>query len=120
MEISNIKVEIFSPCESAKYLGQTLTFQQQETAEIKIESEPLGFVLQIQTRADVKIILLTEETPPEQQATPLALGHYQKNTQRKMLRLIVLRKRKYKKKTNSASRNEEDEEDEKAKPQKLR
>ena len=32
---NNIKVDILSACESAKYLGQTFTFQQQETAEIK-------------------------------------------------------------------------------------
>ena len=35
VEINTIKVEIFSACESVKYLGQTLTFQQRETAEIK-------------------------------------------------------------------------------------
>ena len=35
MEINNIKVEILSACESAKYLGQTITFQQKETAEVK-------------------------------------------------------------------------------------
>ena len=28
VEITNIKVEILSACESAKYLGQTITFQQ--------------------------------------------------------------------------------------------
>ena len=35
VEISNIKVEILPAWESAKYLGQKNTFQQQETAEIK-------------------------------------------------------------------------------------
>ena len=35
VEVNNIKVEMLSACESAKYLGQTITFQQQETAEIK-------------------------------------------------------------------------------------
>ena len=35
VEINNIKVEILPACERAKYLGQTITFQQQETAEIK-------------------------------------------------------------------------------------
>ena len=34
MEMNNMKVEILSACESAKYLGQTNT-QQQETAEVK-------------------------------------------------------------------------------------
>ena len=35
VEINNNKVGILSACESAKYLGKTITFQQQETAEIK-------------------------------------------------------------------------------------
>ena len=35
VEIYNINVDMLSACESAKYLGQTITFQQQETAEIK-------------------------------------------------------------------------------------
>ena len=34
-EINNIKVEILPAWESAEYLGQTITFQQQEAAEIK-------------------------------------------------------------------------------------
>ena len=34
-ELNNIKVEILLAWESAKYLGQMVTFQQQETAEIK-------------------------------------------------------------------------------------
>ena len=33
--INSIRVEISPACESAKYLGQTITFQQQGTAEIK-------------------------------------------------------------------------------------
>ena len=35
VEINNIKVEILLVVESAKYLGQRITFQQQETAQIK-------------------------------------------------------------------------------------
>ena len=35
VEINKIKIEILLPCESAKYLGQTITLQQQGTAEIK-------------------------------------------------------------------------------------
>ena len=35
VEINNIKVEMFSACESAKDLGQTTTCQQQKKAEIK-------------------------------------------------------------------------------------
>ena len=35
VDITNSKVEILPACESAKCQGQTITFQQQETAEIK-------------------------------------------------------------------------------------
>ena len=35
VEINNIKAEMLSAGESAKYLGQTVKFQQLETAEIK-------------------------------------------------------------------------------------
>ena len=35
IEVNNIKVEILSKEESTKYLGQTITFQEQETTEIK-------------------------------------------------------------------------------------
>ena len=34
--INNLKVEILLACESTRYLAQTVTLQQQETAEIKI------------------------------------------------------------------------------------
>ena len=45
-------------------LGQTTTFQQQETAEIKNRIRAgLDVAQQIQTRADVKIVLLTTQTP---------------------------------------------------------
>ena len=58
------KVEILSACESAKYLGQTITFQQQERAEVKNSNQScFGIVLQIQTRADIKIVLPTTQTP---------------------------------------------------------
>ena len=35
MTIDNIKVEVLPVKERAKYLGQTITFEQQETTEIK-------------------------------------------------------------------------------------
>ena len=51
-------------CESAKYFGQTITFEQQETA--KSNQSRLGFVRQVQTRSDVKIVLPTAQTLPVQ------------------------------------------------------
>ena len=56
----NIKVEILSAYESAKYLGQTITFQQQETADQKSNQSRLGIA--IQTRADIKIVLPAAQT----------------------------------------------------------
>ena len=44
METNNIKVEILSACESAKYLGQTifLSFSNRKQLRSTNESEPLG------------------------------------------------------------------------------
>ena len=67
MEINNIKVEILSACGSAKYLRRTITFQQQETAEIKNRIRAaLASFHKMQTRADVKIVLFAAQTPPIQ------------------------------------------------------
>ena len=49
VEINNMHVETFSACKSAEYLGQAITF---------VSESRLGIVLQIQTRADIKIVLL--------------------------------------------------------------
>ena len=127
VEINNIKAEISSSCESAKYLGQTITFLQQETAEIKnriraawasfyrykqeLTSRP--YFLPHRLRLFNMVITQTLSyasgtwTPPEEHERMI------RSTQRKMLRFIVQTKRKYKKKTQP-SRNDEDEEDENA------
>ena len=61
--INNIKVEMLTTEECAKYLGQTITFQQQETTEIKKSNQGrLGVVLQIPARVDIKIIPPTTQT----------------------------------------------------------
>ena len=50
MDFDNITVEVLTTEERAKYLGQMVTFQQQETTEIKNKKQPcMGDVLQIQT-----------------------------------------------------------------------
>ena len=56
-EIDNITVAILSREQSPKYLGQTMTFQQQETTEIKnrIRAAWTTFY-KIQTRADLEIV----------------------------------------------------------------
>ena len=55
-----------SACGSAKYLGQALKIQHQETAEIKKSIRAACIVLQIQTRADIQIVLLATQTPLSQ------------------------------------------------------
>ena len=113
MEIDNIKVEILTREESTKYLGQMVTFQQQETTEIRNRIRAAWATLythkQDLTRSDLKILL-----PP----TPASLvrngdhphdelclrnmddskecGRMIQSTQRKILRLITQTKRKYK------------------------
>ena len=44
------------------YLGQTITFQQQETTEIS----SLGVVLQIQTGVGIKLLTPAAKAPPVQ------------------------------------------------------
>ena len=60
--INNIKVEILTTEECAKYLGQIITFRQQETSDQESNQGRLGVVLQIQARVDIKIIPPTTQT----------------------------------------------------------
>ena len=91
----------------------------------KSNQSGLDIFLQIHTRADIKIILPTTQTPLIQHGDhadaelrsdtwTLSKEHERmiRSTQRKMLRFIVQTKKKYKKKTQP-SRNEEDDEDRK-------
>ena len=58
METDSIKVDMLTNEKSTTFLGQIVTFQQQETTEIKnrIRAAWASF-LQIQARVDLKIIL---------------------------------------------------------------
>ena len=129
VEINNIKVAILLACESAKYLGQTTTFQQQETANIKNRIRAARASLQIQPRADIKIVLPTTQTPLIQHGdhadAEVRLWHLdvikriRKNDTINSTQNASphrANKEKIQKKTQP-SRNEEDEEDEKAQAQ---
>ena len=103
----------------AKYFGQTLTFEQQETTEIKnriITAQALIYQVQTGVNIEDRLHLFNMVT------WTLSSEHEKliRSTQRKMLRLIIQTKRKYMKKvekTMNKKRRENDEEptsDEKA------
>ena len=133
VEINNIKVEILSACESAKYLGQIITFQQQETAEIsnRIRAARASFYRYKQELTSKSYFLQHKRLLFNAVITPtlsyasgtwtLSRKHERmmRSIQRTMLRFIIQTKRKYKKKTQT-SKNERDGEGGKSKPQKLR
>ena len=124
MEISvnNIKIEILRKEESARYLGQKITFEDQETEEIKNrlkaawaafhkyrhELTSKGYRLCHRLRLFNMVI-----TPTMTYASgtwTLTQKHEKmiKTAQRKMLRLIIQTKRKYKKKRKPSSNKKEE------------
>ena len=113
-------------------LGNNYVSARGNSRDQKSKQSRLGFVLQIQTRADVKDVLLAAETPLFQyddHADPelchwnldIIIGTRKNDTidsmirsiQLKMLRLIIQTQRKYKKKTQT-NKNEENGEEENA------
>ena len=67
VEISSINVEILPSGESAKYLWQTnYVSATGNSRDQKSNQSRLGFVLQIHTRADVKIVFPSAQIPPIQ------------------------------------------------------
>ena len=67
MAMNNIKVEILPASESAKYLGQTKTFHQQETAEIKNRIRAAWASLyRYKQELSIKIVPFAAQTPPIQ------------------------------------------------------
>ena len=127
MEINNIKFEMLSACDSAKYLGQTVKFQHQETAEIRnrIRAAWASFHRYKQELTSKSYFLLHRLRLFNMVITPtlsyasgfwtLSREHERMigSTQSKMLRLIVQTERNNKKKTQT-SKNEKDEEDKNA------
>ena len=66
MQIDDVKIEILTRSESVRYLGQLITFQHQETTEIKKRIRALGDVSQEQAGSDTTDI----EKPHAQTSSP--------------------------------------------------
>ena len=114
IEIDNIKIEILGKTASARYLGQKITFEDQETEEIKnrLKAAWAAFhkYLQELTSKDYRLchrlrlfnMVVTPTMTYASSTWTLTQKHEKmiKTTQQKMLRLIVQTKRRYKSKKN--------------------
>ena len=121
VQIDDIKVEVLSKEESTMYLGQLITFQQQETKEIKngIRAAWASFqeyrqeVTSRHCRLQHRLQLFNMVFTPKMNyasGTWTISKEYEKmiqSTQRQTLCLTVKTKRKYKKKKNTENEEEE-------------
>ena len=119
--IDNIKAEVLPARNCAKYLGQTITFEQQETTEIKSRSraawasftkyrhELTSRSYLLRHRVRLFNMVITPTLTYASGTWTLSQEHekFFRSTERKMLRLIVQTTRKYKKKGKKT--NAEDE-----------
>ena len=111
IKVDEMSIEILSKNESVKYLGQRISFHQQETPEIKsrIRAAWATFHKYSQELTSKKYMLKLRLRLFDATVSPTlcyAAGHWtpskehermMQSTQRKMLRLIIQTKRKYKK-----------------------
>ena len=111
MKIGDLDIEILAKSESVKYLGQRISFHQQETIEIKsrIRAAWATFHKYRQELTSKKYLLNYRLRLFDATVSPTlcyAVGTWSpsrehgrmiQSTQRKMLRLIIQTKRKYKK-----------------------
>ena len=125
--INNIEVEILPVKECAKFHGQTITFQQQETTEIRgrIQAAWAPFyrykqeMMQHRTSCNTVFacsnIVITPTLSYAYGTWTLSKEHerMKRSTQRKLLRLIVPTERKYKKKIQGRKEGKEVESDKK-------
>ena len=119
--VSNIKIEVLAQGDSARYLGQKITFEVQETEEIKNRLKAAWAAFhkyrQEWTSKDYRLchrlrlfnMVITPTITYASGTWTLTLKHEKmiKTAQRKMLRLFVQTKRKYKPKKVTASKKEE-------------
>ena len=126
IEVSNIKIEVLAKSDSARYLGQKITFEEQETAEIKNRLKAAWAAFhkyrEELTSKDYRLchrlrlfnMVFTPTMTYASGTWTLTLKHEKmiKTAQRKMIRLIVQTKRKYKSK-KEAAKNKKEEENEK-------
>ena len=110
IEVDNIKIEILGKAASARYLGQKITFEDQETEEIKNRLKVVWAAFhkyrQELTSKDYRLchrlrlfsMVVTPTMTYASSTWTLTLKHENmiKTAQRKMLRLIVQTKRRYK------------------------
>ena len=134
IEVDNIKIEILEKKASARYLGQKIMFEDQDTEEIKNRLKAAWAAFhkyrQELTSKDYRLchrlrlfsMVVTPTMTYASSTWTLTLKHEKmiKTVQRKMLRLIVQTKRKYKpkkvkmnkkKKEGTEKGNEEDNDD---------
>ena len=114
IEVDNIKIEILGKTASARYLGQKITFGDQEMEEIKNRLKAAWVAL---TSRDYRLchrlclfsMVVTPTMTYASSTWTLTLKHEKmiKTAQRKMIRLIVQTKRRYKSKTAKMNKKEE-------------
>ena len=124
--IDNIRVEVLPVKECAKYFGRTITFEQQETTEIKsrVRAAWASFTKCKQELKSKSYLLrhilclfnlvITPTLTYACGTWTLSQEHERliRSTQRKMLRLVVQRKGKYKKKMKKNKEEKETKSDE--------
>ena len=106
IEIDNIKVEISTREESTKYLGQMVTFQQQEMTETawatfykyKQGLTSKSYLLRHRLRLFDMVVTPTMNYASGTRTLSKEHERMIQSTERKILRLIIQTKRKYKKK----------------------
>ena len=120
--VDNIKIEIFRKRDSARYLGQKVTFEDKETEEVKNRLKAAWAAFhkyrQELTSRDYRHchrlrlfnMVITPTMTYASGTWTLTQKHEKmiKIAQRKMLRLIIQTKRKYKKKRRSSSNKKEE------------
>ena len=122
--VDSIKIEIFAKGDSARYLGQKITFEEQETEEIKNRLKAAWAAInqyrQELTSKDYRLchrlrlfnMVITPILTYASATWTRTLKHEKmiKTAQRKMLRLIVQTKRRYKSKKVTVHKKEEETE----------
>ena len=120
--VDNIKIEVLAKGDSARYLGQKITFEEQETEEIKNRLKAAWAAFhkyrQELTAKDYRLchrlrlfsMVITPTLTYASGTWTLTLKHEKmiQTAQRKMLRLIVQTKRKYKSQKDVSSRRGEE------------
>ena len=120
--VDNIQIEILAKGDSARYLGQKITFEDQETAEIKnrlkaawaafhkYRQELTSKCYRLCHRQRLFNMVVTPTLTFASGTWTLTQKHEKmmKTAQRKMLRLIVQTKRKYKTKKKATSKKDEE------------